>query len=101
TPVQLTIGGEIMFTGFVRDLTELERSHAALADQSERLNCLIAAAIPAIVISDEENRITHVSRSVGTMFGIDAPERLVGTFAASMVGHLKHSFADPEEFGKR
>ncbi len=101
TPVQLTIGGEIMFTGFVRDLTELERSHAALADQSERLNCLIAAAIPAIVISDEENRITHVSRSVGTMFGIDAPERLVGTFAASMVGHLKHSFADPEEFGQR
>ncbi len=101
TPVQLTIGGEIIFTGFLRDLTELERSHAALADQSERLNCLIAAAIPAIVITDEEGRITHVSRSLGTMFGIDAPEQLVGTFAASMVGHLQHFFADHEEFRKR
>ena len=26
-------------TGFRRDLTEIERSHAALADQTERLNC--------------------------------------------------------------
>ena len=101
TPVQMTIGGDIMFLGFLRDLTELERSHAALADQSERLNCLIAAAIPAIVITDEEGRVTHVSQSLGTMMGVDAPERLVGTLAASMMGHLQHFFADPDEFTQR
>jgi PAS domain S-box-containing protein len=101
TPVQLIVGGDVMLTGFLRDLTELERSHAALADQSERLNCLIAAAIPAIAITDEEAQVTHVSQSLGTMFGIDAPERLVGTSAASTVGRIQHFFADPDEFGQR
>ena len=101
TPVQLIVGGDVMLTGFLRDLTELERSHAALADQSERLNCLIAAAIPAIAITDEEAQVTHVSQSLGTMFGIDAPERLVGTSAASTVGKIQHFFADPDEFGQR
>jgi PAS domain S-box-containing protein len=101
TPVQLTVGGEVMLTGFLRDLTELERSHAALADQSERLNCLIGAAIPAIVITDEEGQVTHVSHSLGTMFGIDAPERLVGTSAASMADDLAPLFADPDEFRER
>ena len=51
----------------------LEGSHAALADQSERLNCLIASAIPGVLITDERGTVTNVSRSFGTMFGLDEP----------------------------
>jgi PAS domain-containing protein len=54
TPVQITLGGRDIFTGFLRDLTEIERSHAELADQTERLNCLIASAIPGVLITDEQ-----------------------------------------------
>jgi len=81
-------------------LAEIERSHAALADQTERLNCLIASAVPGIVISDEQGLITHVSQSFGVLYGIDSPERLVGTRAASLVGRIQHLFADPDAFAR-
>jgi len=84
-----------------RALAEIERSHAALADQTERLNCLIASAIPGILITDEEGLITHVSRSFGALYGIDSPERLVGTRAASVVRRVQHVFAEPGAFAQR
>jgi PAS domain S-box-containing protein len=101
TPVQVTAGGRRVLTGFLRDISEIEHSHAALADQTERLNCLIAAAIPGVLIADEQGLITHVSRSFGDMFGIEGPERLVGTSGASVVRRLQPLFADPDAFTRR
>jgi signal transduction histidine kinase len=101
TPVQITVGGATVFTGFLRDLTEIERSHAALAAQTERLNCLIAAAIPGVLITDEQGRITHVSRSFGAMFGLDDPAALVGTSARAVVRRINCVFADPAGFIRR
>jgi PAS domain S-box-containing protein len=101
TPVQITVGGNVIFTSFLRDLTEIERSHAALADQTERLDRLIAAAIPGILISDEHGRITHINRSFGTIFGLDEPEQLVGTPASSVVSRIGSQFGDPGEFARR
>jgi PAS domain S-box-containing protein len=101
TSVPLTVNGQSYFTGFLRDLSEIERSHAELADQTERLNCLIASAIPGLLITDEQGAITHVSRSFGALYGIDAPERLVGTRAASIVRRIQRVFADPAEFTRR
>jgi len=98
TPVPMTIGGEVIFTGFLRDLTESERSHAALADQTERLNFMIDTAIPAIMITDEKSHITNVSRSFGVLFGIEDPGQLVGSAAGSLVRRIQHLFADPEGF---
>jgi len=101
TPVQMTIGGEVFFTGFLRDLTEFERSHAALADQTERLRCLIRAAIPAILISDETGGITNVSQSFGVLFGIEDCRQLVGTSVASLLRRIQHLFVDPDDFIRR
>ena len=101
TPVQITVGWATVFTGFLRDLTEIERSHAALADQTERLNCLIATAIPGVLITDERGRITHVSRSFGAMFGLDDPPALVGTSARAVVRRINCVFADPAGFVRR
>ncbi len=101
TPVPITVNGQAIFTGFLRDLSEMERSHAALADQTERLNCLIASAIPGILITDERGLITHVSQSFGALYGIDSPERLVGTRAVSTMRRIQHVFADPRAFSRR
>src|ERR1019366_7429196 len=101
TPAQITVGGNVIFTSFLRDLTEIERSHAALADQTERLDRLIAAAIPGILISDEHGRITHINRSFGTIFGLDEPEQLVGTLASSVVSRIGTQFGDSGEFARR
>jgi PAS domain S-box-containing protein len=101
TPAQLTIGGEVTFAAFLRDLTDFELAHAELADQTERLNCMIAAAIPAIMITDEKSHITHVSRSFGALFGIEDPGQLVGTSAASLVLRIQHLFTDPDGIARR
>jgi signal transduction histidine kinase len=78
---------------------ETERSRAALADQTERLNCLIAAAIPGVVITDEQGTVTHMSQSFGAMFGID--EDLCGKPALSILRRLRGVFADPAGFARR
>ncbi len=101
TPVQLTLGGAPVFAGFLRDVTEIERSHAEVADQTERLNCLIATAIPGVLIADEQGRITNVSQSFGDMFGIADPGALVGTSAASLMRRISGVFADPDQFTRR
>jgi PAS domain S-box-containing protein len=101
TPVPITVNGQAVFTGFLRDLSEIERSHAALADQTERLNCLIASAIPGVLITDEQGLITHVSRSFGALYGIEEPERLVGTRGAALLRRVRRVFADPRAFTRR
>jgi PAS domain S-box-containing protein len=92
TPAQLSIGGRTVFTGFLRDLTELERSYDALADQTERLNCLIATAIPGVLITDENNLITHLSQSFCTMFGLDEPGQLIGASAVLVLQRIRDDF---------
>src|SRR6202011_659059 len=99
TPVPITIGGRTIFTGFLRDLTEIERSHAELADQTERLNCLIASAIPGVLITDERGTVTNVSQSFGTMFGLAKP--LAGTQGAAVLRRVAREFADPVRFARR
>jgi PAS domain S-box-containing protein len=99
TPVQITIGGQAIFTGFLRDLTEIERSHAEVADQTERLNCLIASAIPGVLITDEQGTVTNVSQSFGTMFGLDEP--LAGTPAVSVLRRVARAFDDPVRVTRR
>ena len=91
-----------------RAATEPERLLAAeqaarlsLADQTERLNCLIENAIPGVLVTDEQGRITHLNQSFATMFGIEAPDPLVGTAAEDMVRRIKGVFADPDEFVRR
>ena len=64
------------------DIATLERSHAELADQTERLNCLISSAIPGVLITDELGTVTNASQSFGIMFGLDGP--LAGTRGAAV-----------------
>ena len=99
TPVQITIGGRAIFTGFLRDLTDIERSHAELADQTERLNCLIASAIPGVLITDEQGTVTNISQSFETMFGVDEP--VAGTPASTVLRRVARVFADPVRFTRR
>jgi PAS domain S-box-containing protein len=101
TPVQLTVNGRTVFWGILRDLTEIERSHAQLAAQTERLDRVIALAIPGVLISDENELVTNVSQSFGALFGITAPEQLLGMPVADVALRVMPLFADPEAFLRR
>ncbi|MGA2828576.1 MAG: PAS domain S-box protein, partial [Streptosporangiaceae bacterium] len=91
-----------------RTAAERERLLAAeraarlgLADQTERLNCLITNAIPGVLFTDEEGRITHVNQSFATMHGMESPDHLVGTATRDLVLRIKQMFADPDEYVRR
>ena len=84
-----------------RLLTAERGARISLSDQTERLNCLIASAIPGVLITDEQGLVTHANQSFATMFGIGPPGRLVGTSAAAVVRRIKATFADPGEFVRR
>jgi signal transduction histidine kinase len=83
------------------DLARLAERQAELADQTERLNCMIASAIPGVLITDERGVVTHVSRSFGVLFGIEEPASLAGTSAASVMRRIGGVFGDPERFARR
>jgi signal transduction histidine kinase len=83
------------------DIAGLERSHAALAGQTERLNCLIASAIPGVLITDERGAVTNASESFGEMFGLPEPSRLTGTPAVAVMYRIGPVFADPVRFTRR
>jgi signal transduction histidine kinase len=83
------------------DIAGLERSHAALAGQTERVNCLIASAIPGVLITDEQGTVTNASESFGEMFGLAEPSRLAGTPAVAVMHRIAPVFADPVRFTRR
>jgi signal transduction histidine kinase len=72
-----------------------------LAERTERLNCLIASAIPGVFITDEQGTVTNLSQSFGTMFGLAEPAALAGASAVSVMRRIEHLFADPVQFTRR
>ena len=69
-----------------------------LTDQTERLNSLIAAAIPGVLVLDEHNMIVQANQSLCDLLGIaEPPARLTGAPAEQLRGAIARTFADPGE----
>jgi PAS domain S-box-containing protein len=115
-PIRSTEGRPLGFLSAITNVSERKRAeaekemlHAAeraarrnLADQTERLNGLITAAIPGILVEDEHGRITQVNKSFCNMFDITGgPGQLVGTLASRTAIRIRRVFADPDEFLRR
>jgi len=85
------------------ELLNAERAaRRSLADQTERLNGLVNAAIPGILMDDEHGRIRQVNQSFCDLFGIAAqPSQLIGSPAARVAVRIRRVFADPDEFLRR
>ena len=84
-----------------RLLAAEQEARRSLADQTERLNSVLAAAIPGVFISDERGLITQLNQSFCDLFGIrEDPAQLVGTSAAELVRRIKTVFADPASFAR-
>ena len=67
-----------------------------LTDQTERLNSLIAAAIPGVLVLDEHNTIVQANQSLCDLLGIEEPPaKLAGTSGEELRGAITRTFADP------
>jgi PAS domain S-box-containing protein len=80
----------------IRLLAAERAARRSLADQTERLNSLIAAAIPGVLFVDEHHVIMQLSQSLCDMLGIKDPvSQLVGSTVEHLRGPLDQTFADP------
>jgi len=115
-PISSADGHPLGFLIAVTNISDLKRAEAErerlfnaerdarrnLADQTERLNALITAAIPGILVENEHGIIAQVNQSFCDMFGISGePGQLVGTSAAGTAIRIRRVFADPGEFLRR
>jgi signal transduction histidine kinase len=81
-------------------LARLSERQVLAQAQTERLNSLITMAIPGVLITDEQGRISHISHSFGTMFDVEV-SGLQGTAAIATLRRIKREFAEPAEFVRR
>jgi PAS domain S-box-containing protein len=115
-PIQAADGSKVGFLTAVTNVSDRKRAEAEkeklltaeraarrdLADQTQRLNGLITAAIPGILVENEHGQITQVNQSFCDMFGIGGgPSQLVGATAARTAVRIMRQFADPDDFLRR
>ena len=85
-----------------RLLAAEQQANTRLADQTQRLNSLIAVAIPGVLFADENGVITQVNQSFCDLFGLARdPAAVTGTRVADLAREVKAAFADPAEFIRR
>jgi PAS domain S-box-containing protein len=69
-----------------------------LRDQTERLNALLAAAIPGVLVLDEHSVIVQANQSLCDLLGIEEPPaKLTGVSAGQLRGPARRTFAKPAE----
>ncbi|HEX9540203.1 MAG TPA: PAS domain S-box protein [Streptosporangiaceae bacterium] len=69
-----------------------------LEDQTERLNSLIAAAIPGVLFVDEHGLIVQLNKSLCDVLGLTDPiDQLIGGPAERLRAQIERTFADPAE----
>jgi PAS domain S-box-containing protein len=73
-----------------------------LTDQTERLNSLIAAAIPGVLILDERHTVVQVNQSLCDLLGVeDPPVKLAGADAEVLREPIARTFAHSAEVIQR
>jgi PAS domain S-box-containing protein len=85
-----------------RLLAAEQEARRSFADQTERLNSVLAAAIRGIFISDERGLITNLNQAFCDLFGLpEPPAELIGTPATQVVRRVMAVLADPSRFARR
>ncbi len=73
-----------------------------LTDQTERLNSLLAAAIPGVLVLDEHDVIVQINQSLCDLLGIEEPPAtLSGVSGQQLRGPLARTFAKPAEVSEQ
>ena len=74
TPVPITVDGVVHFCGFMRDISELEHAHAALADSESRFRVLAQLAPVGMVQMDADGLCTFANDRWCQMTGMTAAD---------------------------
>jgi len=106
-PVELTISpikqkGEISFSGFIRDITEMKKTQEELESISLRLSALIKELHAGILVEDESRNLSLVNDEFCKMFEIPvSSEKLIGADCGLTAEESKSIFKYPDHFIQR
>ncbi len=92
----------ILFVGFIRDITEQRNAAKKMERDRLRMHTLISNLQAGILLVDSERRYVLVNQVFLDMYKIPGkPESLVGTDCSLTGEQSKHMFVDPEHFVNR
>ena len=92
-PVELgvseaVVGGEKLFIGLIRDITERKEAEDALAEAEERSRMILESARDGIFGVDNEGRLTFVNPAAQKILGYDSNE-LMGQAIHDLIHHKR------------
>src|SRR5207248_3325945 len=76
------------YVAFVLDLTDLKRAEAAVRESEARKTAVMEAALDAIVLMDQEGRITEFNTAAERTFGYERDEVIGRSLAEKLVPPL-------------
>lgn len=81
---EMQVGGERLYTGIVRDISEAKRLERELRDSEIRNRSIVETAISGIVTVDERGVIEDVNPALESMFGYSRDEMVGSNIALLM-----------------
>ncbi len=89
----------ILFVGFVRDITEQKKAKKEIEQARNRMETLIANLPMGILLEDSKRQIVLVNQYFCDIFCIPvSPENLLGADCTQAAGQAKHLFLESDEF---
>jgi len=82
-------GRPVGYQGIIRDITEQKKSEQALRESEEKFRAITGTATDAIILMDNEGKISYWN---------PAAERMFGYTNSEAVGQNLHKFLAPEEY---
>jgi diguanylate cyclase len=97
---EMTVGGQQMFTGVVRDITERHRAEAKIQEQKQQLDGAVGNIVQGLVMYDPDGRLVLWNQRFIEMYGLSPAVVKAGCSGIDVLRHLKEvvNFSqDPEE----
>ena len=89
----------ILYVGFVRDITAQRKAKKELEQAHIRMKTLISNLQAGILLEDKDNKVVLVNQAFCNLFSIPAPpDALIGMDCSTAVEQAKNLFVDPEAF---
>jgi PAS domain S-box-containing protein len=106
-PVELTVipiktSKGLVFSAFIRDISESKQDRAAIETATSRLTVLISNLNAGVLVENEHRYIALINEQFCSMFNIPVePSVLIGTDCSQSAEQSKLLFKDPEGFVSR
>jgi PAS domain S-box-containing protein len=84
----MSIDGQEMFTGMIRDITDRKKAEAALQEQNERFNVALENMSHGVCVFDRHGTLIFSNKRYATLYGL-SPEELKPGISSRRIAELR------------